>query len=119
MPSGRGIATTLQGVWLVNIYAPSGAEKKQGREAFFNIDLPHLLKEIPTTIILGGDFNCVLAKTDCTGHFNYSRALNALIRGFDFVDMWEAAPERAIYTHYTRQGASRLDRIYVTRTLRE
>jgi exonuclease III len=29
IPSGRGIAAELQGVWLVNIYAPSGAEKKK------------------------------------------------------------------------------------------
>jgi len=26
LPSGRGIAANFQGVWLVNIYAPSGAE---------------------------------------------------------------------------------------------
>jgi hypothetical protein len=31
--------------------------------------------------------------------------------------MWEANPERGIYIHYSRQGASRLDRIYVTRNL--
>jgi hypothetical protein len=52
--------------------------EKQEREAFFNIDLPHLLKDIITTLILGGDFNCVLTKTESMGHFNYSRALNAL-----------------------------------------
>jgi hypothetical protein len=105
-------------VWLANVYAPSGAKKKIEREAFFNIALPLLLKDIPTTMILGGDFNCVLAKPDCTGHFNFSRALNTLVRGFDLVDMWDAAPERGFYTHYTRQGSSCLDRIYVTRNLR-
>jgi len=31
--------------------------------------------------------------------------------------MWEASPELGIYTHYSRQGASRLDRIYATRNL--
>ena len=31
--------------------------------------------------------------------------------------MWEANPERGIYIHYSRQGASRLDRIYATRNL--
>ena len=100
-------------MWLVNIYAPSGAEKKIERDAFFNKDLPLLLKDVPTTMILGGDFNCVLTKTDCTGHLNFSRALNALVKGFHLVDMWEAVPERDVYTHYTRQRASRLDRIYV------
>jgi len=33
--------------------------------------------------------------------------------------MWEVTPERGIYTHYSRQEASRLDRIYVTRNLRD
>ena len=117
IPSGRGIAAELQGVGIVNIFAPSGAEKKQEREVFFNIELPHLLATIPTKMILGGDFNCVLSKSDCTGHYNYSRALNALVSGYALIDMWEANPERGIYTHYSRQGASRLDRIYVTRNL--
>jgi len=34
IPSGRGMAAELQGVGIVNIYAPSGAEKKQEREIF-------------------------------------------------------------------------------------
>jgi exonuclease III len=34
IPSGRGIAATLQGIRIVNIYAPSGSEKKREREAF-------------------------------------------------------------------------------------
>jgi exonuclease III len=119
IPSDRGMAAELQGVGIVNIYAPSGAEKKQEREIFFNIDLPHLLLTIPTKMILGGDFNCVLAKSDCTGQYNYSRALNALVTGYALTDMWEENPERGIYTHYSRQGASRLDRIYVTRNIRD
>jgi exonuclease III len=27
--SGRGIATFIRGVWFVNVYAPSGAERKR------------------------------------------------------------------------------------------
>jgi hypothetical protein len=67
-------------------------------------------------MILGGDFNCVLSKSDCTGQFNNSRALNALVSGYALIDMRN--PERGIYIHYSRQGASRLDRIYVTKKLR-
>jgi hypothetical protein len=84
------MATELQGVRLVNISGPSGAEKRQEREGFFNIDLPYLMMAIPATMIVGGDFNCVLAKTDCTVHFSQSRALNELVRGFDLVDNWAA-----------------------------
>jgi hypothetical protein len=111
------MAAEHPGVWLVNIYAPSGAEKKQKREGFFNIDLPHFLRAIPTAMIVGEDVNCVLARTDCTGHFNYSGALNDLLRGCDLIDVWATAPERGIYTHYTKQEAIRLDEIYETRNI--
>ena len=33
------------------------------------------------------------------------------------VDTWVMAPEHGIYTPYTRQGATRLDKIYVIRNL--
>jgi hypothetical protein len=40
-----------------------------------------MLQATPATVIPGGggDFNCVLAKADVTGHFNFSRALNTLV----------------------------------------
>jgi exonuclease III len=34
LPSGRGFAAELQGLWIVNIYAPSGAERRREREDF-------------------------------------------------------------------------------------
>jgi len=111
------MAASYQGVRLINIYAPSGAEKRQEREEFFNAEIPYLLSDNPTTLIMGGDYNCILAKTDATGHFNFSRALNTLIAGYDLVDMWAPTTGRAVYTHYTRSGAARLDRIYVSRHL--
>jgi exonuclease III len=74
-------------VWLLNIYAPSGAEKRQEKEDFFNFDLPYLLQATPNMVILRGDFNCVLAKADVTGHINFSRALNTLVKGRNLVDM--------------------------------
>jgi len=69
-------------------------------------------------MLIGGDFKCVLAKTDCTGNLSYCCALHSLISGVDLIDMWETAPERRNFTHYTRQGATRLDRIYATSNLR-
>ena len=68
-------------------------------------------------MIVGGYFNCVLARTDVTDHLNYSLTLNELVQVFDLVDMWATAPKRGVYTHYTRHGVSRLDRIYVSRNL--
>jgi hypothetical protein len=38
---------------MVNIYASSGVEKRPEREDFFNIELPYLLIDTPTTMIMG------------------------------------------------------------------
>ena len=46
LPSGWGITSIINGTWIINIYAPSGAEKKAERERFYTNDLPHIL---PTT----------------------------------------------------------------------
>jgi exonuclease III len=37
LPSERGMVTEYQGVWLINVCAPSGAARRQERESFFNI----------------------------------------------------------------------------------
>jgi exonuclease III len=89
--SGRVIAASFQGVRLVNIYALSGAEKRQEREHYFNLELPYLLIDTPTTMIMGGDYNCVFAKSDATGNFNFSRALDTLNSGYDLVNLWAPA----------------------------
>jgi exonuclease III len=51
--SGRWLAESFQGVRLVNIYAPSGAEKRQEGEDLFILELPYLLIDTPTTLIMG------------------------------------------------------------------
>lgn len=86
-------------------------------EYLFSSDLPYLLRGIPTSLLVGSDFNSILTNMDVTGHHNYSRAPQELVRGFDLVDMWETSQERATYTHYTSRGASRIDRIYASRNL--
>lgn len=86
-------------------------------ENFYNGDLTYLLPASPTEMISAGDFNCVLAKRDCRGQLNYSRALDGIIRGFKLTDVWKVNPPRSIYAHYTPTGASRLDRIYNTKKL--
>ena len=57
IPSGRAIAAEFQGTRIVNIYAPSGAEKRQERERFFNQDITHLLRTTTGNLIIAGDFN--------------------------------------------------------------
>ena len=108
LPSGTGIATMYEGLWLVNVYAPSWTARRQDRETFYNSDLPYLLPYSRTDMILAGDFNCVLADSDSTGRRNYSRALASVVHGFNLTDAWEATPPRKVYTHYTPTGALEL-----------
>jgi exonuclease III len=114
LPSGRGMAACYRGVWIVNIYAPSGTSRRQEREDFYNAEVTYLLWSIPPTMIIGGDFNCVLSQTDCTGNINYSKALDRVVCGFDLTDVWETILPRAIYTHYTPHGVAHLDRMYLS-----
>ena len=93
--------------WFVNIYAPSDTANRQEREEFYNVELVYLLRSLPHTMIVGGDFNCVLSQADCTGNMNYSKALDKLVRGFELTDVWTTTHTRAIYTHYTRSSTTR------------
>jgi len=68
-------------------------------------------------MVLAGDFNCVLTPSEFTGSFNVSRALTRLVTGLDLVDVWDVNQGRMMYTHYTAQGASRLERICLSRQL--
>src|SRR5215468_1936924 len=102
LPSGRGIAAMLNNVCLVNIYAPSGAEKRREREEFFTVEVPILMQAIPEHMVFGGDFNCVMSQTDVTGKACYSAALKALITGYALADVWEERLTPGKFTHYTK-----------------
>jgi len=97
LPSGRGMAACYRGAWIVNIYVPSGTSRRQEREDFCNVELTYLLPSIHPTMIIVGDFKCVLPQTHCTGNINYSKALDRMVRGFDLTDVWERITPRAIY----------------------
>jgi len=107
----------FQNVTIVNIYALSGARRRRDRENFFSNELTYLLRGIPPSLLVGGDFNSVLPNLDAAGQPNYSRALQEFVKGFDLVDTWKASQERATYTHYTSWGTSRIDRLYALRNL--
>ena len=117
LPSWRAIAAKYQEIWIINIYAPSGTARKQDRENFYNNEVPYIIATAGEHILLGGDFNCILNPTDATGGYNYSRALQELIQGLAMIDTWQTNTDRRVYTHISASGASRLDRIYVTKEL--
>jgi len=74
LTSGYGMAEHCLGVWIVNIYAPSGSSNTQEREMFYNMELICCLHCPPIMIILGEEVNCVLTNSDCTGNMNFSKA---------------------------------------------
>jgi exonuclease III len=66
-PSGKGIAK-LRGVWYINVYIPSGAEKQTERENFFNTEIIMTLPTTPDKTLIAGDFNCTINNNDSTGN---------------------------------------------------
>jgi exonuclease III len=80
----------FSGVWIINVYAPSGAEKRSEWEQFFNKNITCLLMTATNDIHLAGDFNCVISLSDCTGTPNVSRALQTLLKGLGLHDTCEA-----------------------------
>ena len=117
LPTGRAIAAEYKGIQLINIYAPSGTERRAEREHFYNTELPLLIRADYRKIILGGDFNCIIDPVDTTGIFRNSRALANLIHGTHLRDTWTQNPINSTYTHHSPSGAKRIDRIYVSREL--
>jgi len=88
LPSGRGLAANYDGLWILNLYAPSGAEKKAEREKFFNSGLNYIMPTTQTEMVVAGDFNCIVDATESTGYTNYSRTLQTMIKGLALKDAW-------------------------------
>jgi exonuclease III len=110
LPTGRAIAAIFRDVQIINLYAPSGTNRRAEREEFYNMELTHILQDTNTHILIAGDFNCVQQTNDTTGHFNTSRVLQEIIRGMALKDAWTQNPQKPSYIHYTTKSASRHDR---------
>jgi len=117
LPTGRAIAADYNGIRLVNVYAPAGTARRADRERFFISELPALFYATSQSVLLGGDFNCVLHPIDTTGPFTTSRALSEVVRGLALSDAWSQDPQRPAYTHYSPNSATRIDRFYITQDL--
>src|SRR5215510_6533193 len=119
IPSGRGMAATINGIRYINVYAPSGTEKKKEREDFFNRLLRTLIPTTSGEMVLAGDFNIVINSLDATGATHYSKTLHKLIHTLELQDAWDVHTAPRGFTHYTANAASRIDRIYITKHLLE
>jgi hypothetical protein len=72
----------LFGGSVLPVHAPSGAARRAEREEFYNKDAPYLFRTMPDSYIFGGDFNCVITRSDCTGEQNISKGLEKFVREF-------------------------------------
>jgi exonuclease III len=119
LPSGRGIAGQFKDTYIINVYAPSGAEKRREREDFFTREMAYLLPTNLEDVILAGDFNCVTSQADCTGTPNGSKALTEITTNLALHDVYNTRIQKPPYTHYTTKSATRIDRIYLTGNLQK
>ena len=114
----------LGDIAVVNIYAPSGSDKKFERGSFFARDLFRAFSTNSTSSwIVGGDFNCILKPIDVENGTGFNqkkcpqlldllniKSLRDVFRHFN--------PNRREYTFFrTSCAPSRLDRFYVSQEL--
>ena len=111
---------------LLNIYAPSGSDKKFERATFFGQDVFRALRLQPgASWIVGGDWNCVLKTMDIEGGVGFAQkfspALKDLVRSSDLCDVFrQEFPRKEEFTFFRAGKApSRLDRFYISRVLAE
>jgi exonuclease III len=117
----RLICVRINGnITICNIYAPSGTQQRGYRENFFNCTLAYYLRSLTDFLIIGGDFNSVISSKDSTGNSNHSPAFKAAAQNLQLLDSWEVLHQNRIEYTYIRPGiGARLDRIYVSRNLKQ
>ena len=117
----RAQLATLGPYKLLNLYAPSGSDKKHDRSVFFGQDVFQALQlDIQANWIMGGDYNCVLKSIDIEGGIGFDQkkcpALGDLVLAVGLVDSFRAKfPTKKEFTFFRASCApSRLDRFYTS-----
>ena len=90
---------------LANLYLPSGSDAsvKASREQYFYEIIPQLLLNRLDVGCIGGDFNCITSKLDCTNNPGpkLSASLSTMIKALDLQDCFRSKyPESRTYSHY-------------------
>lgn len=114
-PGGRIVKGVLNGVTVLNLYAPSGTHNRAARATFFTEDVPYFLRQAKDNFIMAGDFNCILRAIDSTGATPFCGPLQNLIDALNLKDVVERLGiTRPHYTYVSTVASSRIDRIYIT-----
>ena len=107
---------------MANLYLPSGSDSlsKAEREEYSATTMPQLLLNRQDSGCIGGDFNSIIHKQDCTHHAGtkMSPCLAKLVETFSMKDSFRILhPNSASFSHfyhtiYQGEGATRIDRSY-------
>ena len=102
-------------ILLLNVYAPSGTDKKREREQLFGSDILYFLRNNISHIIMGGDWNCITSMRDCSNPNDelLSKSLLTLKNNLKLKDAWFLLNHHVEYTYLRENYGSRLDRFYV------
>ena len=119
--NGRAIKYDFLNLTFGNIYLPSGTDgvARAQRENFISEIIPMFLVNRKDCGILGGDFNCITNREDCTKNpeSKMSPSLKRLISTFRLCDTFRYLhpATKSFSRYYARQGqegATRIDRSY-------
>ena len=119
---GRAIVFDIGNITLANLYLPSGSDSisKSEREEYSASVVPQLLLNRQDSGCIGGDFNCILNKQDCThlASSKMSPCLAKLVQTFNIKDSFRILhPTSSSFSHFYHtihqgEGATRIDRSY-------
>lgn len=120
--SRRATSMVVDGINMINVYAPSGTNRIEERRKFFTESMTiHLNKSAVNMSLLGGDFNSIEEARDSrSGNVNRCRGLEGLIRVMGLADVWRLLRgNETVFTFSRSKAASRLDRFYVNNVLKD
>ena len=120
--SGRIILFNVGEVTFGNFYLPSGTDgpSRTSRENYCGDIIPNLMINSKTSGIVGGDWNNIISKNDCTRYpeAKMSPCLKRVTTTFSWVDTFRHLhPDCRVFSHYYGHhsaggGATRIDRSY-------
>ena len=121
--SGRLIIFNIGDITFGNVYLPSGTDgpSRASRESFCGETIPTLLINSKSRGLIGGDWNNIICKSDCTRHpeAKISPCLKRVVNTFSWSDTYRCLyPDSMCFSHlYSNDrhgnGATRIDRSYV------
>ena len=120
--SGRIILFNIGNTTFGNVYLPSGTDgqSRSSRENFCGEIIPTLMVNSMANGVVGGDWNSIIAKEDCTRfpEAKMSPCLKRLVKAFSWKDDFRVLhPDESSFSRYysndrSGMGATRIDRSY-------